>query len=312
MLTNVMRRGLGILVLLFAGSGAALAQPDCALGQRYFALAQDRLAAFASDEAAEYLRQSIKACPTHEAYQQLGEVLAQSPERADQQQAVEAFVAAHELATSDEARARALYRYAQLLAREGDPQNAYPLIKDAQALQPDDPAIATLASNIQSQVEKPTQAQIVRGLKDSLYRPLRVASLTMAASAATATMAKRPPPARTTGPSVNIPINFVTGSTRVDDQTRPNVIELARALSDPGLQGQNFLFVGHADVRGDADRNLDLSRQRAEAIQQAVVLLEPSLDGRIEATGRGSNEPIDYGHDEQAHRANRRLQVLLK
>jgi outer membrane protein OmpA-like peptidoglycan-associated protein len=45
---------------------------------------------------------------------------------------------------------------------------------------------------------------------------------------------------------------------------------------------------------------------------QAVVLLQPSLHGRIDVVGRGSSEPIDPGHDEEAYRANRRLQVLLK
>jgi outer membrane protein OmpA-like peptidoglycan-associated protein len=45
---------------------------------------------------------------------------------------------------------------------------------------------------------------------------------------------------------------------------------------------------------------------------QAVVLLQPSLRRRIDVIGRGSSEPIDAGHDENAYRANRRLQVLLK
>jgi peptidoglycan-associated lipoprotein len=98
----------------------------------------------------------------------------------------------------------------------------------------------------------------------------------------------------------------------VDERTRANIAILAGALSDPANAQQHFIFVGHADVRGVEPNNLALSKRRAEALTQAVVLLQPSLQGRIEAVGRGSSEPIDQGHDENAYRANRRLQVLLK
>jgi phosphate transport system substrate-binding protein len=111
---------------------------------------------------------------------------------------------------------------------------------------------------------------------------------------------------------VSIPINFELGTTMVDSPTRSNISVLAAALADPGYSKQHFIFVGHADVRGIEPNNIVLSKRRAEAISQAVVLLQPSLEGRIEVTGRGSSEPIDPGNDERAYRANRRLQVLLK
>jgi peptidoglycan-associated lipoprotein len=96
-----------------------------------------------------------------------------------------------------------------------------------------------------------------------------------------------------------------------DEATGSNIGILAHALADKAHPGQEFVFVGHADERGNAQTNLILSRRRAEAIYQAVVAIEPSLKGRIEVTGRGSAEPLDPGHDERAYRANRRLQVLL-
>jgi flagellar motor protein MotB len=54
-----------------------------------------------------------------------------------------------------------------------------------------------------------------------------------------------------------------------------------------------------------------LSKRRAEAIYEVAVLIEPSLQGRIELSGKGSSEPLDPAHNEQAYRINRRLQVLL-
>lgn len=107
-------------------------------------------------------------------------------------------------------------------------------------------------------------------------------------------------------------MNFEVGSTLLDDETRPNLSKLGNALSDPELADRSFIFVGHADVRGDEQTNLTLSTRRAEAIYQAIVSMAPELRGRIEIEGRGESEPLDPGNDEASHRANRRLQVLLK
>jgi phosphate transport system substrate-binding protein len=111
---------------------------------------------------------------------------------------------------------------------------------------------------------------------------------------------------------VLIPIRFDTGSTMVDVETRANVEVLASALGSPDYKAQRFVFVGHADARGSESENLVLSKRRAEAIYQSVIILQPSLTGRIEIIGRGSSEPLDPGNTESAWRKNRRLQVLLK
>ena len=73
--------------------------------------------------------------------------------------AVDAFVEAHAVAAGDTERARALWKYAELLNNEGDPQNADPLIREARRLGPDNQEIAELASRIQAQIENPTEAQ---------------------------------------------------------------------------------------------------------------------------------------------------------
>ena len=273
---------------------------DCALGQRDLALAQDRIANVETVEAAELLRLSIEACPTYDAYEQLGELLAKSAHRRDRVNAVDAFVAAHARAHSSKTRAQTLYQYALLLNREDDPQNAYPLITQARTLDPARPDIAELAATIETQVQSPKKEQITRALRYTLFKPLTGGSIAATKTAFTAA----------SGPSVNIPINFDTGSTEVDEQTRPNVSELAAALADASLEGKRFLFIGHSDARGNPQYNAALSLQRAEAISHRVVELEPSLKGRIRVEGHGAREPIDLGTDQRALRANRRLQVI--
>ncbi len=298
-----------IVTLPFLGT-AAVAANDCALGQRYLALARERAASFETEDAQTFLRQSIAACPGYDAYQQLGELAAQSTEQDDKVRAAEAFVAAHELAATDAERAKSLFQYAQLLNRDGDPQNAYPLIKSAATLDSGNAQIATLERTVEEQIRNPTKDQLVRGLRSTIYRPLKLAS-----AASSQPAAGVPPAARTrvpSGPALNIPINFLSARTDVDEETRPNVTKLVEALRDPSFAKQKFVFVGHADARGDEQKNMTLSWQRAEAIYEDVLRAEPSLKGRVEVSGRGEYDPLDLGTDDNAYRANRRLEVLLK
>jgi OOP family OmpA-OmpF porin len=112
--------------------------------------------------------------------------------------------------------------------------------------------------------------------------------------------------------SIRIPINFEFNSTTLDPSTSRNIELLADTLSDDEFQGRNFEFVGHADIRGDAQYNMELSRQRAYAIYEVVMGIDANLEGRISVTGLGESDPIELGDSEDAHRANRRLQILVK
>jgi outer membrane protein OmpA-like peptidoglycan-associated protein len=51
-----------------------------------------------------------------------------------------------------------------------------------------------------------------------------------------------------------------------------------------------IVLVGHTDVRGSADFNMKLSRERAEAL--AGFMKENGLSVQIETTGMGANEPM--------------------
>src|SRR5882757_7554762 len=246
------------LLLLTAGAQAA----DCAAGKQYFAQAQDKIAASANEDATALLHQSIDSCPNYDAYEALGELLAQSSHGRDKAKAVDALVAAHAQARTPSDRAQSLFQYAALLNREGDPQNAYPLIQKARALDPSRPAIQHLAADVEAQIEHPQSEQLTRALRYSLYKPLKVGSGKGPNGVARV--------ADGTGPSVNIPIHFETNSTVIDEETRPNLSELAKTLADPSLAGRRFSFIGHSDARGDERYNEALSLQRAEAISKSI------------------------------------------
>jgi outer membrane protein OmpA-like peptidoglycan-associated protein len=282
----------GLLLASLATVTTAVAAPDCAQGQRDLASAKQRITASADDEATVLLNQSIDECPTYDAYETLGEHLAVSDSPRDHGFAVEAFVHANALAPSKKEGAQALFQYAALLNRTGDPENAYPLIQRAATLDPNRASIKTLAADIRTKVEHPTKEEITRALRFSIFKPV-----------------KGVPGAE--GSSVNIPINFESDKTAVDEQTKPNIEALASVMAEDA-SGQHFVFIGHADSRGDDNYNVQLSRLRAEAIRDQIVELKPELKGRISVQGHGAREPIDLGTDDEALRRNRRLQVVAK
>ena len=72
-----------------------------------------------------------------------------------------------------------------------------------------------------------------------------------------------------------------------------------------------ILFLGHADARGAASYNMSLSEQRAIAVRDQVIALQPGLAGRISAEGRGELQPIDMSDTERAYDNNRRLEIII-
>ena len=166
-----------VVVLIFTAPLPAFSQEtgqnDCAMAERYYSLAQQQRVANKEGAAADYLEKAAATCPRYAYFQELGELRMGTADRFDLQAAVEAFVQSHALASSDKERARALWKYADLLHQQGDPQNADRLIRDARKLDADNQEIAELAAAIQEQIENPTREALVRGLASSLYQPLQ-------------------------------------------------------------------------------------------------------------------------------------------
>jgi outer membrane protein OmpA-like peptidoglycan-associated protein len=63
---------------------------------------------------------------------------------------------------------------------------------------------------------------------------------------------------------------------------------------------------GFASVVGDADKNMVLSQERAEAVRQAMISrgIEPN---RLTVIGFGDTQPEEIGDDEFAHAQNRKV-----
>jgi outer membrane protein OmpA-like peptidoglycan-associated protein len=278
---------IGWLLAMCIAAGSAEAA-TCALSAENLSHAQ-ALAKARGADAIAHVRKAVAACPSYDSYETLGVILGHSRNRRDWLAAADAFVDAEALAHDPKARAETLFQYASLVNDDNDPQNAYPMIEKAHALDPGRKNITTLAHDIEKQVRVPQKVQLQRsfGLSDAI--------------------------SGSNFRQVNIPINFEFNSVEPSLTTRDNINTLAQILASTKSPGdKHFLFVGHSDSRGDELYNTELSRRRADAIRNAVVQIEPSLAGHIDTEGRGSSEPVDSGTGLAAMQANRRLQVLLK
>jgi len=66
---------------------------------------------------------------------------------------------------------------------------------------------------------------------------------------------------------------------------------------------------GHADERGSREYNLALGERRAKAIEQVLNLQGVDRE-QIQVISFGEERPVALGHDEEAWRLNRRVELL--
>jgi outer membrane protein OmpA-like peptidoglycan-associated protein len=104
-------------------------------------------------------------------------------------------------------------------------------------------------------------------------------------------------------------IYFKTNSAEIDSMSLKNLDEIAVIM-----QGQAAFMLdieGHTDNKGNADLNLKLSQQRADACK-AYLVQKGISDSRIESTGFGDMKPIADNETEEGRAKNRRTEFMLK
>ena len=100
---------------------------------------------------------------------------------------------------------------------------------------------------------------------------------------------------------------FASGSARLTDTARASLRRLAAALPARA----KLRIEGHTDSQGDAAANLSLSRQRAEAVRQALVDagIAPV---RLKAIGLGQTVPVADNGSAEGRARNRRVELTVQ
>ena len=109
-------------------------------------------------------------------------------------------------------------------------------------------------------------------------------------------------------PSVNFPVHFEFGSAELTPQAKAVLDELGAALRTDDLKPYRFRIVGHTDAIGSEEYNLDLSRQRAKAVERYLNDRFGIEQRRIEAVGLGKAQLYDPRNPTAG--INRRVEIV--
>jgi OmpA-OmpF porin, OOP family len=103
-------------------------------------------------------------------------------------------------------------------------------------------------------------------------------------------------------------IGFLPDSARIDAASQALLDRAFQLLSEyPGLFVE---IAGHTSAEGNADRNLTLSLQRAEAVKAALVKRGIAAS-RILTVGHGADKPVADNKTDEGRRKNRRIEFRI-
>lgn len=106
----------------------------------------------------------------------------------------------------------------------------------------------------------------------------------------------------------NLLVTFVTGSAELTTESQGVLDTLAKAMQSDTLAGLSFRVEGHADARGDEERNKALSMARAASVAKYLADKHGILPERLKAEGKGSSEPMNKAKVDAPE--NRRVTIV--
>jgi outer membrane protein OmpA-like peptidoglycan-associated protein len=112
------------------------------------------------------------------------------------------------------------------------------------------------------------------------------------------------------GPSINLTVNFPTGSADLTPAARASLDNLGKALASSELANFRFRIEGHTDNVGSKEANQTLSQQRAEAVVSYLTSQYNVAPSRLEAIGKGQEDPLVDTPPQTPEARNRRVQVI--
>ena len=103
-------------------------------------------------------------------------------------------------------------------------------------------------------------------------------------------------------------IHFDTDTATIRPESANTLNQIGQMLeSHPDLK---LLVEGHTDSTGDFDHNMDLSKQRAEAVREWLVANRGIDAGRFRCLGLGQTQPKDSNDTESGRQKNRRVELV--
>jgi OmpA-OmpF porin, OOP family len=117
-------------------------------------------------------------------------------------------------------------------------------------------------------------------------------------------------PAAAKPPSVNLTVQFATGSATLTPQAMSTLDELGRALTSSTLASYRFRIEGHTDTVGSPELNKTLSDARAAAVAKYLESKFGVAATRLETVGMGDTALLVATPPQTAEPRNRRVQII--
>ena len=135
----------------------------------------------------------------------------------------------------------------------------------------------------------------IRPVGPAADAPASVAAPGAAPGATTGQGAPRTPQpaqavARPAAPSVNLTVNFASGSAVLAPDALRTLDELGRALTSAALSGYRFRIEGHTDTVGTPESNKALSERRASAVVEYLATKWSVDRAKVAAVGMGQEQ----------------------
>jgi outer membrane protein OmpA-like peptidoglycan-associated protein len=109
-------------------------------------------------------------------------------------------------------------------------------------------------------------------------------------------------------PAVALDIKFGLNSAELTPEAKDVIKQLGAAMASDQLSGYHFALEGHTDSSGQRAKNIALSQKRAESVRQYLVTNFKIAPDRLNAIGKGPDEPLDSANP--ASPVNRRVQIV--
>jgi len=142
-------------------------------------------------------------------------------------------------------------------------------------------------------------------------RPAAVAPTAPQTAAVTPAL---PPPARpvppAAAPSIDLTVQFQSGSAELTPEAARTLDELGRALSSEALAAYRFRIEGHTDTTGSHAANMTLSQARAARVAEYLQGKFGVAGTRLQPVGRGQEALKVQTPNQTPEPRNRRVQVI--
>ncbi|MBW4670533.1 MAG: OmpA family protein [Cyanomargarita calcarea GSE-NOS-MK-12-04C] len=106
---------------------------------------------------------------------------------------------------------------------------------------------------------------------------------------------------------VNIDVKFATESAELTDEDKQMLNSLVSQLKEFDQKTVGVRVIGHTNARGEADFNVPLSQERAQAV--ANYLRSRGVKLKITASGKGASKPLP--DTDPLDRRNKRTEIRL-